>query len=185
MAVATLRIVSELDVADFDSGAAADHTVAALEFEHGQPMFGFLRRQGLSDEEAQDAVQETLLRLLRQLRGGEQIENPRAWAYRALFRLAMDQHRMRRRLTLIVGRVGRVERDRGPATAPTNDRIAVWAEVDRLPVRQRQVLYLRYRADLSFDEIGRVMGISASAARSHATQAMATLRGRLSREDFE
>ena len=60
-----------------------------------------------------------------------------------------------------------------------SDRIAVWAEVARLPERQRHVLYLRYRADLSFEEIASVMGITASAARSHATQATATLRQRL------
>jgi DNA-directed RNA polymerase specialized sigma24 family protein len=38
---------------------------------------------------------------------------------------------------------------------------------------------------LAFEDIGRVMGISSSAARSHATQAMAVLRQRLAREDFE
>ena len=156
--------------------------MADLELDHGQQMFGFVRRQGLSDTEAQDAVQETLLRLFRELRGGQSIDNPRAWAFRALYRLAMDEHRQRRRLTLIAGRV---DRERQPEVAPTNDRVAVWAAVDGLPVRQRQVLYLRYRADLPFEDIARVMGISASAARSHATQAMATLRERLAREDFE
>jgi RNA polymerase sigma factor (sigma-70 family) len=155
--------------------------VADLELDHGQQMFGFVRRQGLSDPEAQDAVQETLLRLFRELRAGQSIDNPRAWAFRALYRLAMDEHRQRRRLTLIAGRVEREQ----PETAPTSDRVAVWAAVDALPIRQRQVLYLRYRADLAFEDIARVMGISASAARSHATQAMAALRGRLAREDFE
>ena len=182
MAVATLSFVSELGVTEFDASADAAETVAALERAHGHAMFGFIRRQGLTDHEAQDAVQETLMRLLRELRGGARIENPRAWAYRALFRLAMDEHRIRRRLTLIVGRV---TRDRRTEVAPSSDRVAVWAEVDQLPIRQRQVLYLRYRSDLSFDDIGRVLGITASAARSHATQAMATLRTRLSREDFE
>ncbi len=67
------------------------------------------------------------------------------------------------------------------ATVPADnsDRIAVWGEVDRLPTRQRQVIYLRYRADLPFDDIGVVLGMTASAARSHATQATHTLRTRL------
>ena len=47
---------------------------------------------------------------------------------------------------------------------------------------KRQVVYLRYRSDLSFDQIGEALGITASAARSHATQAMATLRRRLGDE---
>jgi len=155
--------------------------VVGLEVDQGQAMFGFVRRQGLSDSEAQDAVQETLLRLFRELQAGQRVANPRAWAFRALYRLAMDEHRERRRLKLIAGRVGRqTQRDEPPA----GDRVAVWAAVDDLPLRQRQVLYLRFRADLSFDEIGRVMGITASSARSHATHAMAALRDRLTREDF-
>ena len=60
-----------------------------------------------------------------------------------------------------------------------SDRIAVWVEVARLPERQRHVIYLRYRADLTFEEIAAVMGITPSAARSHATQATANLRRRL------
>jgi DNA-directed RNA polymerase specialized sigma24 family protein len=40
-------------------------------------------------------------------------------------------------------------------------------------------VYLRYRSDLDFEEIGQVLGITSSAARSHATQATATLRARL------
>jgi RNA polymerase sigma factor (sigma-70 family) len=181
VALATLSAVLELGSTGHDQSAAADRTVTALEVEHGQAMFGFLRRQGLADHEAQDAVQETLLRLYRVLRAGTSIDNPRGWAYRALYRLAMDQHRLRRRLTLIVGRLDR----RDDTAPPSNDRVAVWAEVDRLPARQREILYLRYRADLSFEDIGRTLGITASAARSHATQAMTTLRGRLAREDFE
>ena len=45
--------------------------------------------------------------------------------------------------------------------------------------RQRQVIYLRYQADLAFDEIGAVLGISASAARSHCTFGLSALRKRL------
>ena len=182
MAVATLTAVTELRFGEGQRSVSAEQVVADLEVEAGQSMFGFVRRQGLSDTEAQDAVQETLLRLLRELRDGKSIDSPRAWAFRALYRLAMDEHRQRRRLTLVADRVGRATPS---ADAPGGDRVAVWAAVDALPIRQRQVLYLRFRADLPFEDVGRVMGISSSAARSHATQAMATLRGRLVREDFE
>ena len=147
---------------------------------HGQALFGFVRRQGLTDAQADDAVQETLLRLWTALVNGEQIHDPKAWAYRVIYRIAMDQHRVRRRMTAILEAVGRPP----PAAPPdVDDRIAVWAEVDRLPERQRQVLYLRYRSDLSFEQIGEALGITASASRSHATQATATLRRRLGAED--
>jgi RNA polymerase sigma factor (sigma-70 family) len=141
----------------------------------GQAMFGFVRRLGLTDEQADDAVQEVFARLLAEQRRGTVVTNPRSWAYRSIYRIAMDEHRLRRRLLALTGVLHRPQTVRGDEA----DRIAVWAEVDQLPMRQRQVIYLRYRGDLRFDEIGEVLGMSASTARSHATQAMATLRARL------
>jgi RNA polymerase sigma factor (sigma-70 family) len=142
-----------------------------------QHLFGFVRRLGLSDDQADDAVQEVLTRLLEQAQRGVVVENERAWAFRAIYRIAMDQHRLRRRIAgLLVSLDHAGRRDIGADSA---DRVAVWAEIDRLPERQRAVVYLRYRADLRFEEIAEALGITASAARSHATQAMATLRARL------
>jgi RNA polymerase sigma factor (sigma-70 family) len=141
-----------------------------------QALFGFVRRLGLTDEQADDAVQEVFTRLLAEHRRGVVIANPRAWTYRSIYRLAMDQHRIRTRLRAVVGTLGHRSQRRSP---DDTDRIAVWSEVDRLPLRQRQVVYLRYRSDLEYQEIGQVLGITSSAARSHAAQATATLRARL------
>jgi RNA polymerase sigma factor (sigma-70 family) len=164
---------------------ALESIVLDLERRHGQALFGFVRRLGLSDAQAADAVQDVLLRLWAELVAGRTIEQPKAWAFRAIYRLAMDQHRLQRRIGAIAERLGRSDEARGDTAPDAGDRIAVWAEVARLPERQQHVLYLRYRADLSFDQIGSVMGITASTARSHATQAMATLRRRLGDETGE
>lgn len=174
----TLAFVAAIDIVDVDLEVTldADLTVRNLELRHGQALFGFVCRQGLTPAEAQDAVQDVLLRLLLELRTGVAVHNPRAWAFRAVYRIAMDRHRLRTRLAALAQRLEARAVDAPP---DASDRITVWAEVDRLPQRQRQVLYLRYRADLSFDEIGHAMGITASAARSHATQALARLRSRL------
>jgi RNA polymerase sigma-70 factor (ECF subfamily) len=160
-----------------DPGRAEAHVaVAGLQQGEGQALFGFVRRLGLTDEQADDAVQEVFTRLLAEYRNEVAIANPRSWAYRSIYRLAMDQHRLRRKVAALSRLLG------GQATrgfTDQADRIAVWSEVDRLPQRQRQVIYLRYRADLTFEEIGQVLDISPSAGRSHAAQAMATLRTRL------
>jgi RNA polymerase sigma factor (sigma-70 family) len=162
--------------------AEAARVVADLANADAQALFGFVRRLGLTDEQADDAVQEVLARLLKEHRRGIVIANPRAWAYRAIYRLAMDQHRLRTRVRALVSAIGH-----GPprGSVEITDRVAVWTEVDRLPLRQRQVLYLRYRADLAYQEIAQVLGITASAARSHGTQAVATLRERLATTDEE
>ena len=126
-------------------------------------------------------MQDVLFRLWLELRSGTVIDSPRAWAYRSVYRIAMDHHRLRTRIAALARRL-----EPGPESPARDatDRLAVWAEVERLPERQRQVLYLRYRADLPFEEIGPILGITASAARSHATQAMATLRRRLGSQEI-
>jgi RNA polymerase sigma-70 factor (sigma-E family) len=46
----------------------------------------------------------------------------------------------------------------------------------RLPTRQREVLVLRYYADLSEAEIAKIMRISRGAVKSHASRGIASLR---------
>jgi RNA polymerase sigma factor (sigma-70 family) len=169
-----------LEVVALDPTRTETEIVEELDEQDGQALFGFARRLGLTDDQADDAVQDLLLRLWTELRRGTPIVNPRGWGFRVLYRLAMDQHRLRRKLRLIADALA----DRGRTLDPRppsalEDRLTVWAEVDRLPERQRHVLYLRYRVDLSFEEIGHVLGITPSAARSHATQAIGRLRTRL------
>ena len=53
-----------------------------------------------------DLVQEALLRLWRELSGGADIRSPEAWTYRTLSRLAMDEHRLHRRIATLITRLG-------------------------------------------------------------------------------
>jgi len=46
----------------------------------------------------------------------------------------------------------------------------------RISHRQRLAIYLRYRADLPFEEIAAILGIQAVSARSHVSRALETLR---------
>ena len=151
--------------------------VVALEQESGQRLYGYALRLGVDSGRAADLVQEALLRLWRELGRGSLIASHEAWTYRTLSHLAMDEHRLHRRFTGLVSRLGERSAPRVMEIDAT-ERVAVWSQVDRLPDRQRQVVYLRYQADLTFEEIAQVMGITAGAARSHATTAMRTLRTR-------
>lgn len=164
------------------SRAQADsRVVTELHEVHGARLFDFARHQGLEDPAAADAVQEAMLRLWRELQRGARIDNPLAWAYRATYRLAMEQHRWRRVVARVLPRLAPVHTSyAGPEAS---DSVAVWTMVDRLPPRQRQVLYLHFAADLPFDEVAAVIGISPSAARTHSSRALATLRTSLAGED--
>ena len=185
----TDRLLPLTDVeASTGSGVGSERTVRLLYQRRSQEMFGFARRLRLADEDASDAVQETMLRLWRELDSGAAIADPDAWAFRALYRLAIDNHRLRRRLSGLAERLsgqgwagGSSHLDGDPARRVEPD--WVWQAVDRLPARQRAVLYLRFRADLPYERIGLALSISPSAARGHASTGLATLRRRLTQED--
>jgi len=153
---------------------------AAVEDVHerrGRELFGLCRRLGLDDEEANDAVQETFLRMWHESSRGIVILDTDGWAFRVAYRLAMDHHRLGRLARSVVDRIASTTT--ASVELDAADRLSVWAAVDRLPPRQRAVLYLRYRADLSYDRIAAVMGITANGARNDASAATATLRRRL------
>jgi len=67
----------------------------------------------------------------------------------------------------------------GSAQAPGLPGSAVVSALRALPVRQREVLVLRYFADLPEAEIASVTGMSAAAVRSHAARAMSSLHAEL------
>jgi RNA polymerase sigma factor (sigma-70 family) len=152
----------------------ADRVVEDADARHGQALLGLALRSGLTRDAAEDAVQEALLRLWQELRRGVDVIEPRAWLFQTVYRLAMDEHRLRRRVSELVTRLS--QRSWRTLDADAAREISVWQLVDRLPMRQRQVLYLRYKADMSFDQVGAVMGIAASTARAHAAFATERLR---------
>ena len=154
--------------------------VLRLQVERGGELWGLARHLGLSPDEADDAVQETLLRLWAALRDGAAIERADAWSFRALYRLAMDRHRWHRRVRLLTERIGAQPPRR--ASVDHADRMAIWEAVEGLPERQRLAIYLRYRADLPYEEIGSILGIAAPSARSHVSRALDALRVQLGEE---
>ncbi|MCI2240100.1 SigE family RNA polymerase sigma factor [Kineococcus sp. TRM81007] len=59
----------------------------------------------------------------------------------------------------------------------------VLAALDGLPARQREVLVLRYSADLSEQDIAETLGISRGAVKTHAHRGLAALRAGLTRQE--
>jgi RNA polymerase sigma factor (sigma-70 family) len=126
------------------------------------------RRLGLDGGAAEEAMQEAFARLMR-LSASRRPENLDAWLFRSLHNLSVDRHRRAHRVQV---------RDIGEPVLAPNDagRLALWEEVDRLPLRQRQAVYLRYRADLDYSSIAAALGISEAGARANVFRAMTRLR---------
>lgn len=117
---------------------------------------------------AEEAVQDAFVSLAR--RGPDGIDDARAYLRTAVLnnaRSALRRRRVRRRHLRSVD---------GPGTSPAADHAVlldedarmVLAALRRLSERQREVLVLRYWADLSEAEIATSLGISAGSVKTHA-----------------
>jgi DNA-directed RNA polymerase specialized sigma24 family protein len=63
------------------------------------------------------------------------------------------------------------------APAPADGEPALWEAVGRLPIKQRASILHRYVNDLSYADIGRIVGCSEAAARQNVRAGLASLRG--------
>ena len=93
-------------------------------------------------------------------------------------RIIVDRWR-RDRLIRWLPFTGRVTAD--PADADDlGGRAEFWLWLDELakalPARQREVVFLRYQRDLTDEEIGDILGLSASGVRTLVSRALAALR---------
>jgi RNA polymerase sigma-70 factor (sigma-E family) len=126
-----------------------------------------------SGSAAEDLVQEAFVSAHRHWERISAYEDPGGWVRRVLINRSTSWHRKMAAELRAVARVGA----RGPDTLPelTPAATEVWDEVRRLPRRQAQATVLHYVDQLSVEEIGEVLGVSAGAVKSHLHRARANL----------
>lgn len=144
---------------------------------HERDVVRYLTLMLRDPDEAQDAAAETFRRALEAWRDGRgPAGRPLPWLLTIARRLVVDRWRRSRLLRWVS-----LAAIRRPAVAAGDvDTTDFWLWLDALaralPDRQREVLVLRYRRDLTDAEIGEVMGLTASGVRSLAARAIQSLR---------
>ena len=165
-----------------DAGTRAAHRIAFLLARHGEELARHIRRMVRDDDAAQDILQDTMLRAHRALPRLAAGANERAWLYRIATNTSLNHLRSRTREREALRRHAA---DRETAVEPPADRAqereeaqraALWANVARLPARQRLALTLRIVDELDYEEIARRVGGSAATARANVYQATRKLR---------
>ena len=126
----------------------------------------------LGRHDADDAFQETFLSALRAYPRLRPDSNLRAWVLTIAHRKAMDVHRARKRNPVPVAELRESGNRPGPGARPA----ITGSACARLPDRQREVLTLRYAADLTHAEIAAALDCSEEAARRAAADGLKTLR---------
>jgi RNA polymerase sigma-70 factor (sigma-E family) len=125
---------------------------------------------------AEDAASEALARAFLHWPKLRLLPHRHAWVLRVATNEAVGMLRTRTRREAILRRQ--------PPPSPTGHddmegREVLLGRIRRLPRRQRQVVLLRFYADLTTDEAASTLGISAGSVKSHLHRAVGTLRDEL------
>lgn len=142
------------------------------------------RRLGGDIEVAREVVQEAFAKLC--VQAWPDIESQvTAWLYKTCRHHAIDITRRNGRIAMIqMGTNVTTLHDRSLQVAEhsaeqTDDLAAVREQIEKLSEQQQEVLRLRLKDGLSYQQIAEVTGLTASNVGYHLHQAVTTLRGKL------
>ena len=137
----------------------------------------FARSLGCSDADAEDVLQESLVRLAAERGDGPSRIGVRAWLYRTV----RDRARSRRR-SWWRRRDREAKAARPEAAPPRTGDLEVREQVEQalaaLPDAEREAVRLRYLQDLDYRDMAHVLGVSENACRIRVHRALETLKKR-------
>jgi RNA polymerase sigma-70 factor (ECF subfamily) len=135
--------------------------------------------------DAEDAVQETFVRVLRHRNMLHEVRDQRVWLIRIVWNVVLDRKR-RMKTRPETDDVAELARVLPAAGLSADERVAaaqhhahVLACVEKLPAKERQVLMLSAFEELTSVEIASVLGISESSVRSRLFRARNLMAGLL------
>ncbi len=145
------------------------------------PLIRFAKALRKRQDLAEDAVQETFMRLLRAAPKSGSFETLGPWLFRVCRNLCYDAMKSESRLSDREAKVAELP------PPPTPELIAEGAEIgalvaqelDLLPEKEREALRLKLQAGLPYGEIAEVMGIAKGTVGWLVHQAMERLNKRL------
>jgi RNA polymerase sigma factor (sigma-70 family) len=172
---ATLRLRPDERLAR--KAAAGDRgAIEAIYQRYHQDLYRFCAAMVGNPQDAQDALQNTMVKVLRALPGEERRIQLKPWLYRIARNEAVEVLRRRRESTEL-GEELPAPGGEIAETAEARERLRdLIDDLDQLPHRQRAVLVMRELGGLGFEEIAAAFDTSASAARQTLYEARLSLR---------
>jgi RNA polymerase sigma factor (sigma-70 family) len=153
-----------------------ERAFAAIFRRYHQSLYRFCLAIVGNPEDAQDALQNTMMKVLRALPGEDRKIELKPWLYRIAHNESIDLLRRRRETRQLD--VEQIAPGYGLAEdAATRERLRrLIADMKELPERQREVLVMRELAGLDFEEIGTALETSGAVARQTLYEARQSLR---------
>jgi RNA polymerase sigma factor (sigma-70 family) len=153
-----------------------ERAFAAIFRRYHQSLYRFCLGIVGDPQDAQDALQNTMVKVLRALPGEERRIELKPWLYRIAHNESIDLLRRRREARELDAELP----SRGPGLAEeaaARERLRrLFADLEELPERQRETLVMRELAGLDFAEIGAAIGSTAAVARQTVYEARLSLR---------
>lgn len=144
---------------------------------------------GFSRAEAEDLVQGVLIRVFQHVQNLREEDRFVPWLFTVARNLGRSARRGHRELTLepeTAAGLAAPDRDQGAEAREARERLRrVEGLLARLPEQQRRCLLLVVRDELSYAEVGDLLGLSALTVRNHLARARSFLRQALAEEDDE
>lgn len=161
-----------------DLAAGREQALAELYDRYATPLFRVARVMLADHAEAEDAVQDVFVSLVRARQSLAGIENMSAYLFRALRRAAARrvQRRVKQRAALLEA-AAQVAPPNAAAAPRCADRLE--RDLAALPPAQRQVIALKFDGGLTFAQIGQVLDVSMNTAASRYRYALRKLRAAL------
>lgn len=150
----------------------------ALLDEHRVDVFRFCVASAGPDE-ADDCFQETWIAALRAYPELRRTDNLRAWLFRIAQNKAIDLHRARSRRPVAVEALP--ERVSAPDEPWSNGEPELWAEVRKLPPKQRTAVFCRSALGMPYPELAQLLESSEDAARRNVFEGLKKLKEELNR----
>lgn len=153
----------------------------ALFRRHANSLFGFFYGAGVDPDLSKDLVQEVFWRILR-YRDSYDEERPfRAWIYRIARNVLSDCFRRNSRMTLTEldhadDHADGSATDPSHATLTQDDQRLLREALSTLSPDQREILVLARLRELSFREVGEILGCAENTAKVRAFRALQALR---------
>jgi RNA polymerase sigma factor (sigma-70 family) len=153
-----------------------ERAFAAIFRRYHQPLYRFCLAIVGNPEDAQDALQNTMMKVLRALPGEERKIELKPWLYRIAHNESIDLLRRRRQTGELD--VEQIAPGYGLAEdAARRERLrSLLTDLKELPERQREVLVMRELGGLGFEEIGAALSTSGAVARQTLYEARQSLR---------
>jgi RNA polymerase sigma-70 factor, ECF subfamily len=156
---------------------ATDQAVAALVDEYAPTLYRVAFSVMRNAADAEDAVQEVFLRVLRHRDDLHEVRDQRVWLVRIVWNIVLDRKRRSKTrpetddisdLSRVLPAAGMSAEERAAAA---QHHAHVLSLVDQLPAKEREVLMLSAFEELTSVEIAAILGITESSVRSRLFRA--------------